>query len=91
MSDIKKSLKVYINHCKMMGDKWKDCVEVKHLKAALARIEELETKIEELTKVIERLGSSEAFDVSRGFKRPQDDELIARMDYAKAALKQEGE
>ena len=45
-------------------------------------------RIAELTKVIERLGSSEAFDVSRGFKRPEDDELIARIDYARAALKQ---
>ena len=51
----------------------------------------LQADVERYRKVIERLGSSEAFDVSRGFKRPQDDELIARMDYAKAALKQEGE
>lgn len=40
--------------------------------------------------VIERLGSSEAFDVARDLG-PDDKELVARMDYARAALQPQGE
>lgn len=41
-------------------------------------------EIQRLRRVIERLGSSEAMTMSRMLKPGQDDELIARIDYARS-------
>ena len=42
-----------------------------------------QAEIKQLKGMLDRLGSNEAFDVARSFNHPQDDELIARMEYAR--------
>ena len=44
---------------------------------------------ERLRKALERLGSMEALMIPRAISHPGDKELIARIDYARAALKSE--
>jgi hypothetical protein len=43
-------------------------------------------EVRRLREVLERLGSMEAFDVARGVRLPTDKELLARIDFARAAL-----
>lgn len=52
--------------------------------ADFARAQEL--RITELVRVIERLGSNEAFLASRPLDNERDDELIARLEYARDQL-----
>ena len=40
---------------------------------------------DDLVAALERLGSAEAFTYPRTFKKPQDDELLARMEFARNA------
>lgn len=60
------------------------------LRGVVDRLTFYQIQNKELREALERLGSNEAFDVARGFQHPQDDELIARIDYARAALQEGG-
>lgn len=44
-----------------------------------------ENEVKRLRGIIERLGSMEAFTMSRAMKTGQDDELLARIDFARSS------
>lgn len=58
--------------------------DIEYVRADHARAQE--RRIAELVRVIERLGSNEAFLASRPLDKERDDELIARMEYARDQL-----
>lgn len=67
-------------------DKPTDCDPAGHADAVAAERERYAPEIERLRNAIERLGSMEAFSISRSIRPGVDDELIARIDYARSML-----